>query len=74
MKSKVRFLLVPVAAALGFLIGCSALDVVGKTAITTYQALLAAVPGGPGLEGSTGRFYVQSPGGAPISRGAGRTS
>lgn len=51
------------AAVLGFLIGCSALDVVGKTAITTYEALLAAVPGGPGLEGSTGRFYVQSPGG-----------
>jgi hypothetical protein len=65
MKSKLRFLLAPVAAAaaLGFLIGCSALDVVGKTAVTTYRALLEVVPDGPGLDGATGRFYVQSPGG-----------
>ncbi len=65
MKSKVKLLLAPVvaAAALGFLIGCSALDVVGKTAVTTYRALLAAVPDGPALDGATGRFYVQSPGG-----------
>ena len=65
MTSKVKLLLAPVAAAaaLGFLIGCSALDVVGRTAVTTYRALLEAVPDGPALDGSTGRFYVQSPGG-----------
>jgi hypothetical protein len=58
-----RALLAPLAAALGLLSGCSNLDVVGKTAITTYQALLAALPEGPGLDGSTGRFFVRSPGG-----------
>ena len=65
MKSKLRAkaLLAAVAAALGFLSGCSALDVIGRTAVTTYQAMLAAVPDGPGLDGSTGRFFVQSPGG-----------
>ncbi len=54
---------VGLAAALGLLVGCSALDVVGKTAVTTYQALLAAVPNSPGLDAATGRFFVQSPGG-----------
>jgi hypothetical protein len=62
-KLRVKALLAAVAAALGFLSGCSALDVVGRTAVTTYRALLEAVPDGPALDGSTGRFYVQSPGG-----------
>jgi len=64
-KLRVKALLAAVAAAaaLGFLSGCSALDVIGKTAVTTYRALLEVVPDGPGLDGSTGRFYVQSPGG-----------
>jgi hypothetical protein len=52
-----------VLAALGSLAGCSALDVVGKTAVTSFESFLTAVPDGPGLDASSGRFYVRSPGG-----------
>jgi hypothetical protein len=50
-------------AVVAALAACAALDVVARTAVTTFQAFLAAVPGGPGLEASTKRFNVVSPGG-----------
>jgi hypothetical protein len=50
------------ALLLAFLLaGCSALDVVGKTAIITFQALLDKTSGSVALEAATNRWVLTSP-------------
>jgi hypothetical protein len=51
------------AAAALLLAGCGSLDVVGKTAITTFAAFLDAVPGRVALDSAAGRWVYSSPGG-----------
>jgi hypothetical protein len=45
------------------LAGCAALDVVGKTAVRTFQVLLDKTSGSVGLEAATNRWVLASPGG-----------
>jgi hypothetical protein len=61
-----RTLLVPAAIATA-LAGCSALDVVGRTAITSFEAMLGALPGEAVRDGD--RWTVGSPGGERFSWG-----
>ncbi len=51
------------AAAALVLAGCSALDVVGKTAVTTFKALADKEASAIALDGATGRWVLTSPGG-----------
>jgi hypothetical protein len=45
-----------IAAAALIVAGCSALDVVGKTAITTFQTLLETTAGSVAIDAATNRW------------------
>ena len=64
MKRKQALPAIAAAAALALLLaGCSALDVVGKTAISTFQVLLERTSGSVALEAATNRWVLSSPDG-----------
>jgi hypothetical protein len=52
-----------IAAAALIVAGCSALDVVGKTAITTFQTLLETTAGSVAIDAATNRWVLPSQGG-----------
>ncbi len=55
---------IPLAIVLALLLaGCSALDVVGKTAVSTFQALLERSSGSVALDEQLNRWVLSSPGG-----------
>jgi hypothetical protein len=60
-RRPVFFLLLAAAAFL--LAGCAAFDVVGRTAITTFQALLDATPDSVTLDSAANQWGITSPGG-----------
>jgi len=64
-RRPVTFLLLAAAAFL--LASCSAVDVVGRTAITTFQALLDATSGSVALDGAANRWMLTSKGGERFS-------
>jgi hypothetical protein len=51
------------AAVLLALAGCSAVDVVGSTAVTTFKTLLDKVQGSVALDAAANRWVLTSPGG-----------
>ena len=55
--------LILLAAAALLAAGCTALDVVGRTAVSTFQALLEAEPGSVSRNGTQNRWVFTSPGG-----------
>jgi len=63
MKTRSSIALAALAAAAIALTGCSALDVVGKTAVTTFQALMDREGPNVSREELTGRWVLTSPGG-----------
>lgn len=63
MKVRSIALLPAVAAALLLFAGCSALDVVGRAAVTTFQVLLDRAKNAVAFDGAAGRFKLTSPGG-----------
>lgn len=58
-----RFVTIAAAAAALSLAGCSAVDVVGNTAVTTFQAFLDASKGAVTLNGPSNRWVYGAPGG-----------
>jgi len=60
---KTKHLLAPALALALLLAGCSALDVVGKTAVRTFRVLLDKSSGNVALEAATNRWVLSSPGG-----------
>jgi hypothetical protein len=63
MNARRTIPLLLLAAAAVLLAGCAALDVVGRTAISTFQALLEAEPGSVTRSGTPDRWVFTSPGG-----------
>jgi len=63
MKTKHIAPLAALAALSLIFAGCSALDVVGKTAITTFQVLMDKERGSVALDPATNRWVLTSPGG-----------
>lgn len=61
---KIRLVLLSLAlAALLTLAGCSGLDVVGRTAVTTFSRLMDAQQASVAFDGAVGRWVLTSPGG-----------
>jgi hypothetical protein len=63
MKINHLFAFAAAALLVTLLAGCSALDVVGKTAVRTFQVLLDKSSGNVALEEATNRWVLASPGG-----------
>jgi hypothetical protein len=63
MNARRTIPLVLLAAAALLFAGCAALDVVGRTAVSTFQALLEAEPGSVTRGGAPDRWVFTSPGG-----------
>jgi hypothetical protein len=61
VRRPVTYLLLAVAAFI--LAGCSAIDVVGRTAISTFQALMDATSGSVALDAAANRWVLTSQGG-----------
>lgn len=63
MHSRRLVLFVLLAAAAFVVAGCSALDVVGKTAVATFQTLLETVAGSVAIDAAANRWVLASQGG-----------
>lgn len=63
MHAKKLVPLALLAAAALVVAGCSALDVVGKTAVTTFKTLLDTTAGSVAIDGATNRWVLTSQGG-----------